>query len=75
MSRKSRRFKRQSDRAVNEVTDFIEDNPVTSALGALAAGALVTTMYKMNADRHAQRSARVAAEKKSKKDDSEQKED
>ncbi len=75
MSRKSKRFKRQSEKAVSEVSEFIEDNPVTSALGALAAGALVTTMFKMNMDRHTQRSERVAAAKESKENDSESKKD
>jgi len=75
MTRKSRRRKKNAEKAVSEVTDFIEDNPVTSAVGALAAGALVTTMYKMNMDRHEQRSERVAAAKKSEDDDKESKSD
>ena len=55
MSRKSRRRKKNAEKAVGEVTDFIEDNPVTSAVAALAAGALATTLFKMNMDRHEQR--------------------
>lgn len=48
-SRRSRRRRssNKGDQAVQEVTDFIEDNPVTSSVVALAAGALATSVYKM----------------------------
>jgi len=68
MSRKSRRRKRNAEKAVGEVTDFIEDNPVTSAVAALTAGALATTLFKMNMDRHEQRQQRIAEENKPKED-------
>jgi len=48
---RSRRSRRRSsskgDQAVQEVTDFIEDNPVTSAVVAMAAGAVATSVFKM----------------------------
>ena len=66
MSRKSRRRKKNAEKAVSEVTDFIEDNPVTSAVAALAAGALATTLFKMNMDRHEQRVGRQAADESEK---------
>ncbi len=52
MSRsRSRRSKRRSrgkgDAVVREVTNFIEENPVTTAVAALAAGALATSVFKM----------------------------
>jgi len=45
--RSRRRSKSKGDAAVQEVTDFIEDNPVTSAVVALAAGAIATSLFKM----------------------------
>ena len=44
---KRRRSSRKGDQAVQEVTDFIEDNPVTSSVVALAAGAIATSVFKM----------------------------
>lgn len=46
-SRRSRRRRSKGDQAVQEVTDFIEANPVTSAVVALAAGAIATSVFKM----------------------------
>ncbi len=46
-SRRGRRFKKQTDDTIEEVTGFIEANPVTSAVAALAAGAIATSLYKM----------------------------
>lgn len=47
-SRRSRRRRSsKGDQAVKEVTDFIEDNPVTSSVVALAAGAIATSVFKM----------------------------
>jgi len=57
MSRKSRRRKRNAEKAVSEVTDFIEDNPVTSAVAALVAGALATSVFKMSMGGKAKRTA------------------
>ena len=62
MSRASRRRKRQAEQAVSEVTDFINDNPVTSSVAALLAGAVATSLFKMTADGHTQRVARQAAD-------------
>lgn len=47
MSRRSRRVRRQTDEAIREATEFIDDNPVVSALTALVAGALATSAFKM----------------------------
>jgi hypothetical protein len=62
MSRAARRRKRQAEQAVGEVTDFINDNPVTSSVAALLAGALATSLFKMTADGFTQRGARQASD-------------
>ena len=46
-SRRSRRGRGKGDAVVREVTGFIEENPVTTAVAALAAGALATSVFKM----------------------------
>ena len=46
-SRRGRRFRKQTDNTIEEVTGFIEANPVTSAVAALAAGAIATSVFKM----------------------------
>lgn len=45
--RKRRRRKSQTEQTVEEVTGFIEDNPVTSAVVALAAGAVAASVFKI----------------------------
>jgi len=45
--RRRRRRKSDAEKTVDEVTDFIEDNPVTSAVAALAAGAVAASVFKM----------------------------
>jgi len=45
--RRKRRRKSDAEKTVDEVTGFIEDNPVTSAVAALAAGAVATSVFKM----------------------------
>lgn len=47
MTRSSRRARRQTDQAIREVTEFIDDNPVVSAVAAAAAGAIATGIFKM----------------------------
>lgn len=51
---------RQANKALGDVTGFIDDNPVTSAVAALAAGAVAASMFKMNAERSAARADRLA---------------
>jgi hypothetical protein len=60
------KIRRQADRAVGEVTGIIEDNPVTTALAALAAGAVAASLFKMNAERSAARRHRIAKEQSAK---------
>jgi hypothetical protein len=50
-SRQMRRIRRNIDSTTGEVSDFIETNPVTSAVVALAAGALATSVFKMTVGR------------------------
>jgi len=60
MSRRNKTL-RQANKAVGEVTGFIDDNPVTSAVAALAAGAVAASLFKMNIERSAVRTSRLAA--------------
>ncbi|MFQ5634442.1 MAG: hypothetical protein ACE5G3_03815 [Gammaproteobacteria bacterium] len=50
-SRRRRHSQIKGEEAVREVTEFIEDNPVTSAVFALAAGALATSVFKMTVNK------------------------
>jgi hypothetical protein len=45
--RRRRRRKSEAEKAVDEVTGFIEDNPVASAVAALAAGAVAASVFKI----------------------------
>jgi len=54
---------RQANKKVGEVTGFIDDNPVTSAVAALAAGATLAAMFKMNVERTEARAHRLASER------------
>lgn len=54
---------RQANKAVGEFTGFIDDNPVTSAVAALATGATLAAMFKMNLERSAARNHRLAKER------------
>lgn len=45
--RRRRRRKSQTEKTVDDVTGFIEDNPVASAVAALAAGAVVASVFKI----------------------------
>ena len=47
MSRRTRRTRRQTDAAIREFTEFIDDNPVVSAIAAATAGAVATGLFKM----------------------------
>ena len=47
MSRRTRRARRQTDAAIREFTEFIDDNPVVSAIAAATAGAVATGLFKM----------------------------
>ena len=47
MSRRTRRTRRQTDAAIREFTEFIDDNPVVSAIAAATAGAVATGIFKM----------------------------
>jgi hypothetical protein len=47
MSRRTRRARRQTDAAIREFTEFIDDNPVVSAVAAATAGAVATSLFKM----------------------------
>ncbi len=47
MSRRTRRARRQTDAAIREFTEFIDDNPVVSAITAATAGAIATSLFKM----------------------------
>ena len=60
MSRRNKTL-RQANKAVGDVTGFIDDNPVTSAVAALAAGAVAASLFKMNIERSAARTSRLAA--------------
>jgi len=62
MSRRNKKL-RQANKAVGEVTGFIDDNPVTSAVAALAAGAVAASLFKMNVERTAARASRLATER------------
>lgn len=44
---RSRRRSRGGDATIREVTGYIEGNPVTSAVIALAAGVVATSVFKM----------------------------
>lgn len=48
--RRRRRRKSDAEKTVDEVTGFIEDNPVASAVAALAAGAVVASVFKVVTD-------------------------
>ena len=47
MSRSARRKLRDLNRGAEDVKGFIDENPVTSAVIALAAGAAATSVFKM----------------------------
>lgn len=46
-SRRARRARREAEATIREVKNFIDENPVTSAVVAVAAGALATSIFKM----------------------------
>lgn len=46
-SRRARRARREAEATIREVKTFIDENPVTSAVVAVAAGALATSIFKM----------------------------
>ena len=46
LSRQGRRLRRGSDKALHEVAEFIDENPMTASAIALGAGALATMLFK-----------------------------